>query len=124
MKLIKQIFLFLPFALVVLVISANAQITSISQIKDVKPTDKHFVALQSLVERYGVFSDETFRANDPVTREEFVVLLNSSLDMLVELAASADENIAAYQLFNSYSANETNITSISQIKDIKASYNQ
>lgn len=106
------------------VISVNAQVTSISQIKDVKTTDKHFMALQSLVERYGVFSDETFRGNDPLTREEFVVLLNKSLDMLVELAGSTDENISAYELINNFSANQTNITSISQIKDIKASYSQ
>jgi S-layer homology domain len=124
MKKIKQILLILPFVCAILAISANAQITSISQVKDVKTTDKHFIALQSLVERYGVFSEEKFRANDPLTREEFVVLLNKSLDILVELAASADENIAARDLFNSYSANGTNITSISQIKDIKASYNQ
>lgn len=105
-------------------ISANAQITSISQIKDVQPTDKHYMALQSLVERYGVFSDEKFRGNDPLKREEFVVLLNSSLDRLMELAASTDEDFAAYELFTGFSANNTNITSISQIKDIKASYSQ
>ncbi len=106
------------------VISVNAQITSISQIKDVKTTDKHFMALQSLVERYGVISDNPFRGNDPLTREEFVVLLNSSLDILVELAASTDEDISAFELFNNYSANGTNITSTSQIKDVKATYSQ
>ncbi len=120
----KLIFLVLPFVCLLAIMSANAQITNISQVKDVQPTDKHYLALQSLVERYGVFSDEKFRGNDPLTREEFVVLLNSSLDMLVELAASTDEDITADELFNSFSANQTNITSISQIKDIKASYDQ
>ncbi len=122
----NQVKIFVVFAVLLScgIISANAQITNISQVKDVKSTDKHFTALQSLVERYGVFSEEKFRANDPLTREEFVVLLNESLDRLIDLAASTDEDIAAYELFNTYSANETNLTSISQIKDIKASYNQ
>ena len=124
MKNINKILLTISFLCAFLVISANAQITSISQIKDVKPTDKHYQALQSLVERYGVFSDETFRANDPLTREDFVVLLNRGLDQLMEIADSADEDIAAHELIAFFSANETNITSISQIKDIKASYNQ
>lgn len=124
MKNINRIVSVLILLCAIFTLSANAQITSISQIKDVQPTDKHFMALQSLVERYGVFSDEKFRGNDPLTREEFVVLLNKSLDMLVELAGSTDENISAYELINSFSANQTNITSISQIKDIKASYSQ
>ncbi len=124
MNKIKQILLVLPVVCSILTISANAQITSISQIKDVQPTDKHFMALQSLVERYGVFFDEKFRGNDPLTREEFVVLLNKSLDMLQELAASTGENISAFELINNYSANGTNITSTSQIKDIKATYSQ
>jgi hypothetical protein len=124
MNKIKQILPVLPLVCAIFTISANAQITSISQIKDVQPTDKHFMALQSLVERYGVFSDAKFRGNDPLTREEFVVLLNKSLDVLVEIAASTDEDIAAFELFNNYSANTTNITSTSQIKDIKATYSQ
>lgn len=122
MKKINLRFLILPILFVLSVFTANAQITSISQIKDVKPTDKHFLALQSLVERYGVFYEEKFRANDPLTREEFAVLLNKSLDMLVELAASVDEDINSYQLISFFSANETNITSVSQIKDIKQDY--
>jgi S-layer homology domain len=124
MKKTNLHFLFLPLLLLLNIFSANAQITDISQVKDVQPTDKHFMALQSLVERYGVFSEKTFRGNDPLTREEFVVLLNSSLDRLLELAASTDEEIFPFELFTGFSANETNITSISQIKDIKATYSQ
>jgi len=124
MKNLSRILSVLIILCAVSVITVSAQITDISQVKDVQPTDKHYLALQSLVERYGVFSDKTFRGNDPLTREEFVVLLNKSLDTLIELAASTDEDIAAYELFNNFSANQTNITSTSQIKDIKASYDQ
>jgi len=41
-----------------------AQITSVSQLSDVQPTDWAFQALQSLVERYGViagYPDSSFR---------------------------------------------------------------
>ncbi len=124
MKKNYPVLLILPILFVLFAVSVNAQITSISQIKDVKPTDKHFMALQSLVERYGVFSDNPFDANDPLTREEFAVLLNKSLDMLLELAASTGEDIDVNEIYTHFSANETNITSISQIKDIKASYDQ
>ncbi len=107
----------------------SAPVTSVSQIKDVKPSDKFYPALQSLVERYGCFStyaDYTFRANDPLTREAFVVLFNNCLDRLNELSAAAesesDNPFDITQLFKSYSAAGTNLTSISQLKDIKASY--
>lgn len=42
------------------------QVTSISQLSDVQPTDWAFQALQSLVERYGViagYPDGTYRGN-------------------------------------------------------------
>lgn len=124
MKNLNRILSVLILVCAVSIISANAQITSISQIRDAKPTDKHYQALQSLVEKYGVISDNPFRANDPLTREEFVVLLNSGLDVLMEIAANADEEISASDLIESFSANETNITSTSQIKDIKENYKQ
>jgi hypothetical protein len=103
----------------------SASVTSVSQIKDVKPSDKFYPALQSLVERYGCFSpyaDYTFRANDPLTREAFVVLFNNCLDRLNELAAASNEEFVITQLFNNYSAAGTNLTSIEQLKDIKPSY--
>lgn len=43
---------------------AIAQVTSVSQLSDVQPTDWVFQALQSLVERYGCiagYPDGTFR---------------------------------------------------------------
>lgn len=42
------------------------QVTSVSQLTDVKPTDWAFQALQSLVERYGCivgYPDKTYRGN-------------------------------------------------------------
>ena len=125
MKKISRIFLVFSLLFAFSAISANAQITSISQVKDVKPGDKHYEALRSLVEVYGVFEPlegDTFRANDPLTREQFIIMLNEGLDQLMEVAAAEDESISTYELIQGYSANNTNITSISSIKDIKASY--
>lgn len=71
---------------------AIAQITSVSQLSDVQPTDWAFLALQSLVERYGCiagYPDSTFRGNRALTRYEFAAGLNACLDRVNELIATA-----------------------------------
>ncbi|MBD2102213.1 carbohydrate porin [Leptolyngbya sp. FACHB-261] len=67
------------------------QVTSVSQLSDVRPTDWAFQALQSLVERYGViagYPDGTFRGNRALTRYEFAAGLNAALDRVNELIAA------------------------------------
>jgi hypothetical protein len=67
------------------------QVTSVSQLSDVEPTDWAFQALQSLVERYGCiagYPDGTFRGNRPMTRYEFAAGLNACLDRINELIAT------------------------------------
>ena len=62
------------------------QVTSVSQLSDVQPTDWAFQALQSLVERYGCiagYPDGTFRGNQPLTRYEFAAGLNACLDQIL-----------------------------------------
>ena len=69
-----------------------AQVTSISQLSDVQPTDWAFQALQSLVERYGCiagYPNATFRGNRALTRYEFAAGLNACLDRVNELIATA-----------------------------------
>ncbi len=71
---------------------AMAGVTSVSQLSDVQPTDWAFVALQSLVERYGCiagYPDGTFRGNRALTRYEFAAGLNACLDRVNELIATA-----------------------------------
>ena len=73
-------------------IDALQQVTSVSQLTDVKPTDWAFQALQSLVERYGCivgYPDKTFRGNRALTRYEFAAGLNTCLDKIQELIAAA-----------------------------------
>ncbi len=73
-----------------------AQVTSVSQLSDVQPTDWAFQALQSLVERYGViagYPDGTFRGNRALTRYEFAAGLNAALDRINELIASGTTDL-------------------------------
>ncbi|WP_293133974.1 iron uptake porin [Microcoleus sp. bin38.metabat.b11b12b14.051] len=73
------------------------QVTSVSQLSDVRPTDWAFQALQSLVERYGCiagYPDGTFRGNRAMTRYEFAAGLNACLDKINELIKSGTTNLA------------------------------
>jgi len=68
-----------------------AQVTSVTQLSDVQPTDWAFQALQSLVERYGViagYPNGTFRGDRAITRYEFAAGLNAALDRINELIAA------------------------------------
>ncbi|MFB2922572.1 iron uptake porin [Aerosakkonema funiforme] len=68
-----------------------SQVTSVSQLSDVNPTDWAFQALQSLVERYGCiegYPDRTFRGNRALTRYEFAAGLNACLNRITELVAA------------------------------------
>ncbi len=71
------------------------QITSVSQLSDVKPTDWAFQALQSLVERYGCISgypDLTYRGNRALTRYEFAAALNACWDQIDQLIQANPTN--------------------------------
>lgn len=72
------------------------QVTSVSQLSDVRPTDWAFQALQSLVERYGCiagYPDRTYRGNRALTRYEFAAGLNACLDRVNELIAAATADL-------------------------------
>ncbi|MDX2229236.1 MAG: iron uptake porin [Leptolyngbyaceae cyanobacterium bins.349] len=73
-------------------LAALDQVTSVSQLTDVRPTDWAFQALQSLVERYGCivgYPDKTYRGNRALSRFEFAAGLNACLDKIQELIAAA-----------------------------------
>ena len=95
--------------------TTTAQVTSVSQLSDVKPTDWAFTALQSLVERYGCiagYPDRTFRGQRATTRYEFAAGLNACLDKINEIigAGLADkvskEDLAALQKLQEEFASE------------------
>lgn len=68
-----------------------AQVTSVSELSDVQPTDWAFSALQSLVERYGCiegYPDRTFRGQRALSRFEFAAGLNACLDKINEVISA------------------------------------
>jgi len=72
------------------------QVTSVSQLTDVRPTDWAFQALQSLVERYGCiagYPNRTYRGNQAMTRYEFAAGLNACLDRVNELIAASTSDL-------------------------------
>ncbi|XGV94774.1 MAG: iron uptake porin [Leptolyngbya sp. BL-A-14] len=76
----------------ILAINAEDQVSSVSQLADVKPTDWAFQALQALVERYGCivgYPDQRFRGNRELTRYEFAAGVNACLDRLSEFIAAS-----------------------------------
>ena len=65
-----------------------AQVTSVSELSDVLPSDWAYTALQRLVEEYGCiegYPDRTYRGNRAMTRYEFAAGLNACLDVIVQL---------------------------------------
>ncbi|MBH8573255.1 carbohydrate porin [Nostocaceae cyanobacterium CENA369] len=77
-----------------------AQVTSVSQLKDVQPTDWAFQALQSLVERYGCiagYPNELYRGDRAISRYEFAAGVNACLDRVNELIATATSDLVIKQ---------------------------
>lgn len=69
------------------------QITSVSQLRDVSPTDWAYEALRSLVERYGCivgYPDRTYRGNRALSRYEFAAGLNVCMQQMERLIASSE----------------------------------
>jgi hypothetical protein len=74
-----------------------AEVTSVSQLSDIKPTDWAFQSLQSLVERYGCiagYPNGTFRGNRAMTRYEFAAGLNACLEQVRQLIDKSTADVA------------------------------
>lgn len=70
-----------------------AQVTSVSELADVQPSDWSYDALRLLVEQYDViegYPDGRFRGNQPMTRYEFAAALARALDRIQERAQAGD----------------------------------
>ncbi len=77
--------------------SGMSQVTSVSQLNDVLPSDWAFTALQSFV-GYGCiagYPDGNFKGNRALTRYEFAAFLNACIDKVSELIAAGKENLAS-----------------------------
>ncbi len=85
-------------------VSTQDQVTSVSQLRDVSPTDWAYEALRSLVERYGCivgYPDRTFRGNRALSRYEFAAGLNACMQQMERLIAGSEsvlrEDVAKLQ---------------------------
>jgi len=68
--------------------NALSQITNVSELRDVQPTDWAYESLKSLVERYGCivgYPDRTFRGDRTLSRWEFAAGLNACLNTMERL---------------------------------------
>jgi hypothetical protein len=73
-------------------------VTSVSQLKDVRPSDWAFQALQSLVERYSAiagYPDASFRGKNAITRYEFATGLNAALNRINELISTGKQSLVS-----------------------------
>lgn len=69
-----------------------SQLTSVTQLSDVQPTDWACQALQSLVERYGCiagYPNGTYKGQRTMTRFEFAAGMNACPDRIGELIAAS-----------------------------------
>jgi hypothetical protein len=83
------------------------QVTSVSQLSDVQPTDWAYQALQSLVERYGCiagYPNGTFRGNRAATRYEMAAALNACLDQISDRFATKEDLEAVKALQEEFKA--------------------
>ncbi|AXY68184.1 carbohydrate porin [Thermosynechococcus sichuanensis E542] len=74
--------------------TSMGQVTSVSQLSDVRPTDWAYQALASLVEKYGCiagYPDGTFRGNRAATRFEMAAALNACLDVISDRFATKED---------------------------------
>jgi hypothetical protein len=102
----------------VLACPANWAVYSVSEFKDVPVSAPYYGDLQSLVERYAVFDDvttTTFAPDKPLTRADFVTLLDNAFESLIQVQISADVS----DLMIHPVPSSVNVSAVSQFKDVR-----
>jgi hypothetical protein len=77
---------------------AMAQVTSVSQLSDVQPTEWSYQAISNLISRYGCvagYPNGTFKPGQAATRSELAALTNACLDNITQFYTEADARTAA-----------------------------
>ncbi|GAB4306801.1 MAG: iron uptake porin [Oscillatoriaceae cyanobacterium] len=80
---------------------ALQQVNSVSNLRDVRPTDWAYSALQSLAERYGcltAYPDGTYRGNRALTRYEFAAGLDACLNAIQRLIQESASQVGGADL--------------------------
>lgn len=92
---------FAPFAIAAataISAPAMAQVTNVSQLSDVQPTEWSYQAISNLVSRYGCvagFPNGTFQPGQPATRAQLAALVNACLDSVTDYQSAEDARLAA-----------------------------
>ena len=76
------------------------QVTRISQVSNLRPTDWAYQALGNLVERYGCvagYPNSTFKGGQAMTRYEAAALLNACLDRVTEVTDALRRLMAEFE---------------------------
>ena len=79
-------------------VPAMAQVTSVSQLKDVQPTEWSYQAISNLISRYGCvagYPNGTFQPGQSATRAELAALTNACLDSITTFYTEADARLAS-----------------------------
>ena len=85
-------------AAVSLAAPVSAQVTSVSQLSDVQPTEWSYQAISNLISRYGCvagFPNGTFQPGQPATRAQLAALVNACLDSVTDYQSAQDAQLAA-----------------------------
>ena len=80
---------------------AYASYPSVSQLKDVAPSDWAYTALLRLIERYGIiagYPDGTFKGDRVITRYEFATAINEVFQRLEELTDREEISVSSEDL--------------------------
>ena len=95
-----------------------AQVTSVTQLRDVQPTEWSYQAISNLISRYGCiagYPDGTFKPGQSATRAELAALTNACLDRITEFYSEADARTAAAlraEFNREISATNTRVTAL------------
>jgi hypothetical protein len=77
---------------------AMAQVTSVSQLSDVQPTEWSYQAISNLISRYGCvagYPNGTFKPGQAASRAELAALVNACIDRISEYQSAEDARLAA-----------------------------
>ncbi|MEK0194550.1 MULTISPECIES: S-layer protein [Microcoleus] len=81
--------------------SKQIQVRSVSELRDVSPTDWVFQSIQSLVERYQMtalaYPDRSFRGKRDITRGELAQWFQSMVNAMESLRPQATGNLATQE---------------------------
>jgi hypothetical protein len=93
---------------------------SVSDVADLKETDRFYQSVKDLVERYNVlvvYNDNTFRPNEPLRRGDFVISFNSALNALKYIKDSLAVDSSVVNTYD-ISRGGAYLSSASDVKDV------